>query len=195
MCLYEALDIDKDATESEIKQAHRKAAQRTHPDREGGDTKQFQRVTAAYHILKDPDRRAKYDATGDTDTNPDPVTDRLAQLFNAIIDADEFDCNVVDKCKSMLASAIQSCNLELNKIDHKILRLSAQADRIRTSGHNLFENILQSKIVDLQKKADHMNSEIALLNNVKILVDDYSDNNPQSSSTGVVWGGCLDSRA
>lgn len=40
-------------TEAELKRVYRKLAMKWHPDRPGGDAKQFDRVTAAYTILLD----------------------------------------------------------------------------------------------------------------------------------------------
>ena len=186
---YETLGVEPDASADEIKKAHRRAAQRSHPDREGGDTKQFQVVTAAYQLLKDPDRRAKYDETGETgDTVGDPATDRLAQLFNMIVESEEFDCNIIDKCKSHIASAVQQLKLELEKTEVKLVRLESQVGRIDTDGHNLFENILNAKIESLTKKITHCNAEVEILTKMKRTVGDYIDTSPPSSPTGTVWG-------
>ena len=185
---YETLGVEPDASADEIKKAHRRAAQRSHPDREGGDTKQFQVVTAAYQVLKDPERRAKYDETGETgDAAGDPVTDRLVQLFNMIVESEEFDCNIIDKCKSHIASAMQQLKLEQNKVDATLHRLESQVGRIGTDGHNLFENILNAKIESLAKKYKHLEDETEILSKMKELLDDYSDTSPPSSPTGDVW--------
>ena len=61
---YETLGVSKDATKQDIKKAYRKLAMKHHPDK-GGDQEQFKRITGAYDILSDPDKRAQYD-------NPSP---------------------------------------------------------------------------------------------------------------------------
>jgi curved DNA-binding protein CbpA len=58
--LYTWLGIEEDATRSEIKKAYRDQAKIHHPDR-GGDTDRFSRIQQAYHILMDPNKRARYD--------------------------------------------------------------------------------------------------------------------------------------
>ena len=58
---YEILGVSNTATADEIKKAYRKLASAHHPDKEGGDTKKFQEIQAAYAILSEPQKRAQYD--------------------------------------------------------------------------------------------------------------------------------------
>jgi DnaJ-class molecular chaperone len=57
---YSVLGIDKQATESQIRQAYRRLASQHHPDK-GGDTERFQEIQQAYDVLGDPQRRKEYD--------------------------------------------------------------------------------------------------------------------------------------
>jgi len=61
--LYETLGVDKNADEKEIKKAYRKLAVKHHPDK-GGDEGTFKEISAAYEILSDKEKRAKYDKFG-----------------------------------------------------------------------------------------------------------------------------------
>jgi len=51
----------------EIKRAYKRLARRYHPDINPGDrlaSAQFRQIAEAYETLSDPDRRHRYDATG-----------------------------------------------------------------------------------------------------------------------------------
>merc|ERR1719426_222912 len=61
---YKLLEVDKNATEPEIKKAYRKLAVKHHPDK-GGDPEKFKEITRAYEVLSDPDKRSKYDKYGE----------------------------------------------------------------------------------------------------------------------------------
>jgi curved DNA-binding protein CbpA len=61
---YEELGVPRHAPTDEIKKAHRKRAKKTHPDA-GGDPEAFARTQTALSVLTDPERRRKYDETGE----------------------------------------------------------------------------------------------------------------------------------
>lgn len=65
--LYTVLGVARTATSEEIKRAYRKLALDFHPDRNPGDKvaeESFKRVTNAYEVLDDPNKRAEYDRFG-----------------------------------------------------------------------------------------------------------------------------------
>lgn len=61
---YEVLGIAKGASADEIKKAYRKAAVKFHPDKEGGDEVKFKEASEAYEVLKDGQKRQRYDQFG-----------------------------------------------------------------------------------------------------------------------------------
>ncbi|MFW2349062.1 molecular chaperone DnaJ [Qipengyuania sp.] len=65
--LYELLGVSRDADGATIKSAYRKLAMKHHPDRNPGCNESestFKAVSAAYEVLKDPQKRAAYDRYG-----------------------------------------------------------------------------------------------------------------------------------
>ena len=61
---YEVLGVSKTASEDEIKKAFRKGAVKYHPDKEGGDEAKFKEINEAYEVLKDQQKRQRYDQFG-----------------------------------------------------------------------------------------------------------------------------------
>jgi DnaJ-class molecular chaperone len=62
---YEVLGVPRTASEAEIKKAFRALAKKHHPDTHAGDAgaqKRFQEISAAYDIVGDKDKRAKFDS-------------------------------------------------------------------------------------------------------------------------------------
>lgn len=61
---YEVLGVGKDASPDEIKKAFRRLAVLHHPDKEGGDETKFKEINEAYEVLKDTEKRKRYDQFG-----------------------------------------------------------------------------------------------------------------------------------
>lgn len=73
--LYAKLGLSKGASAAEIKKAYRKLAKELHPDRNKDNPKaaeRFSEVTAAYDLLSDDAKRARYDR-GEIDENGNPA--------------------------------------------------------------------------------------------------------------------------
>jgi DnaJ-class molecular chaperone len=61
---YTTLGVKKDATQNEIQKAYRRLAKKLHPDLNPGNKTaegKFKEVSAAYNVLGDPDKRARFD--------------------------------------------------------------------------------------------------------------------------------------
>lgn len=78
---YAILEVAETATTQQIRDAYKRAALKTHPDRVAADsperaqrTRKFQLVNDAYYTLSDPVRRRDYDAQRRLFTNANPAT-------------------------------------------------------------------------------------------------------------------------
>ena len=72
---YSILGVARGATETDIKKAYRKLAKELHPDKNKDNpkaTERFSQVTAAYDLLSDKDKRARFDR-GEIDGDGNPA--------------------------------------------------------------------------------------------------------------------------
>ncbi len=82
---YALLGVGHDASEDELKRAYRQRARELHPDSTGGDPEAeriFKETSLAYEVLRDPERRRRYDMFG-----PDGV-DASAQNMGDVFGGD-----------------------------------------------------------------------------------------------------------
>ena len=80
---YEVLGVSPQATAEEIKQAYRRLARESHPDRnpdDPGAEERFKELAAAYEVLSDPERRANFDRFGTAEAPSNPF-DIFAAFF------------------------------------------------------------------------------------------------------------------
>ena len=64
---YEVLEVERGASDEDLKKAFRRLAMQHHPDRNGGCTdseQRFKELNEAYSVLSDPNKRAAYDRFG-----------------------------------------------------------------------------------------------------------------------------------
>lgn len=95
--LYNRLDISYEAQPDDIKRAYKTKAKTLHPDSPGGSYDGFAELLEAYTILKDPDLKANYDATGIWSTMPSkedapPEVDFIAGMCEDYFAAKDAGC-------------------------------------------------------------------------------------------------------
>ena len=63
---YKTLDVQRTASQDEIKKAYRRLSKQFHPDinKEKSAEDKFKQIGEAYEVLKDPEKRKRYDALG-----------------------------------------------------------------------------------------------------------------------------------
>jgi curved DNA-binding protein len=63
---YETLGLERSASQEDVKRSYRKLARKYHPDvsKHTDAEDRFKELGEAYHVLKDPEKRAAYDRLG-----------------------------------------------------------------------------------------------------------------------------------
>jgi len=73
--LYKILEVDRNATEDQIKKSYRKLAMKWHPDKNQGNPdaeSKFKEISSAYEILSDQGKRQQYDQFGTVGDSGNP---------------------------------------------------------------------------------------------------------------------------
>lgn len=90
---YAVLGVSINASDLQIRDAYKRAALKTHPDRVSHNdpsrparTKKFQQVNDAYYVLSDPVRRRDYDATRTFSSSQRPSTNWAEEQFGDIFE-------------------------------------------------------------------------------------------------------------
>jgi len=91
--LYEILNVDKNASDEDIKKAYRKLAIKHHPDKNpGSDGSMFKSISQAYEVLSNSEKRQFYDRTGSIDGTEDAI--RQQEMFNNFFNPFGFNNNM-----------------------------------------------------------------------------------------------------
>jgi curved DNA-binding protein CbpA len=143
MTLYDDLGLAPDATEAEIKAAHRAHARKHHPDN-GGSTENFARGQRAYEVLIDPRRRQHYDQTGgESPRDPEAIerAEVLETIGQAVMqfiagDTDVERTDVAALAMQALRQAIAEAVANKAKLETGLERIDKAAKRFQLSAED-----------------------------------------------------------
>jgi curved DNA-binding protein CbpA len=177
--LYEILGVKVDATDAQIKRAFRKRAKRAHPDM-GGDPEKFREINHAYEVLSDPERRQRYNETGQGG-NPaaaDAHQKNIGILSGIILQAvqqNPLGCNPIEATRQIITNRIAQIRDTAGKDIEIANRLRHMAENVlrNREGENLISSVLENQANGGQEHAAKLTQEADALGEVLKMLDDY----------------------
>lgn len=119
MILYNILGVPPNATKKEIEKAYRAKAMKQHPD-QGGNIEQFRELTLAYSVLKDEERRKRYDTTGQVEREESKYDGRFRTLLReAFLNSD-----------TPIQAAIHKINQDIDQDEKRTQRLQHAKEKL-----------------------------------------------------------------
>lgn len=185
MSHYKTLGVEPTATPDQIKQAYRKLARRYHPDMncgeaEAGAKAMFQEVQAAYAVLSDPERRARYDATG-TDKAPPTVADEGREmLLKVFSDAITADGDPMQVAQSILRGAHDMLTQQRGQFERQAKRLERRSGKIKrkAGGENLAQMLIDQQLGNARRQLAELEHTMAVRDEAARLLEDYEFEKP-----------------
>lgn len=182
---YTTLGVPKDADGDALKRAYRKKSKKCHPDTAGTDEAQRE-INAAYAVLCDPDRRKRYDETGESEPPKDSALQELVTMFVGAVAEDTSDpLKFVSQQLSLTSRNVADQQEKYRKLAAKF-RLKADKVSRTGDGENLLATALRNQAAELERQAllgeEHLGKfarMLALLDEYKWKLDEPSiANNP-----------------
>lgn len=172
MTLYETLGVDPAATRDEIQAAYRAKAREHHPDR-GGDTETMQRVNRAYGVLADPDRRRRYDETGEGD-DIDPFENILMERIARAIASAQPGQNVVKVVRAQIQRETNEFGTTLVVLRQGLKRWEGRAEEFVSTGpRNLFAMAIRRKLEQERTQIAHLEEAIRQGERMMAIIDQH----------------------
>lgn len=182
MSLYDDLDLLPDATDAQIKAAHRKAAKRHHPDA-GGNREDFERVQRAALILRDPTMRERYDRDGTVDDEAMVDHELLGavNLMNEVFQAALANSHSLERtdiiggARAMLAESIRHVEQQQEGERKAKAKFEKAAKRLRHNGKgpNMLGQIIAEQISARQGQIERLALNLAAHERAMVLLDEY----------------------
>lgn len=178
---YRILKVKKKATQQEIKKAYHELAKKYHPDKENGNEEKFKKISEAYSILSNPEKRKYFDAFGFTNDSKMAKTSEIViiNFRNYIISAIESRTFKIEEVANKLNGEINHKkedikNIELRKKDLDYLSECVEVKKKRTK--NLFQisldqltEELEDGIKSKQHEIDQLKECIKIAKNYKTI--------------------------
>lgn len=185
--LYKVLDVDKEASDSEIKKAYRKKARTTHPD-QGGSEDEFIEVNKAYLVLIDPKKRTEYDTRGFVEDDLDMTTKMavsfITQQVSSLLDRpDILFLDMFEALHRITNQALKDGVFARQRLLKKEKQYKKILSKIKNKGENDFvENVIRKAIESISSSVEQTLMFEKVYRLVEVLLKDYSFEVEQNST-------------
>ena len=180
---YDILGVNKNASVQEIKKAYHKLAIKYHPDKSESDPDTFKKISEAYSILSDEDKRHQYDTTGISDFFIENPMDLFEQLMK------DFKPDIFSNFSDDLSKSFKSGNVTVKTFLYEPNVNDNLNDKIKKAVPdimNTFSNVLSGN----EHKVDNPN-KVNLVKNLMqttsslFMNDEKSDDSSDDSFVGL----------
>jgi hypothetical protein len=181
MNLYDVLGVSPDADQDALRKAHRRAVRATHPDK-GGNREDFEKVTHAYLVLRDPATRSRYDETGEHEVAPDNELAEIATILVGCFDQAMQSAggrytmaDLIDTTRRALKDRKANAQASLAQMEEAAETFTEVRERLTFTGGgaDVIAGGLGMKIAECQKLASQCRAEIANVERAEAYAADY----------------------
>lgn len=182
---YAILGLPKDASPEDVRKAYREKAKDSHPDT-GGNAKEFAIVKLAHDVLSDPDRRRKFDETGEiNETEPNTIDAQamslLAGAINGIIDGqhgqDPMTVDWVKVISGNLKDEIKAGEQKRKDLEgqlKKCEKVASKFKRKKKSEPNMVTLLMQQRIDHIKAMFKEIDKQISVFKRAIEMIEDYT---------------------
>lgn len=153
---YTVLGVEPTATEAEIKDAFRREAAKSHPDREDGSTERMKDVNMAWKILSDPAMRAQFDSGGGLGSKvvlENKARGLLVGMVQVLIRNTNTQADLIAGLRAAVTSQRQGCQESRVKTKAELVMLRERLRRLKGPPENFIASVIEGEI---QKGEAHL---------------------------------------
>lgn len=173
---YETLGVARTADGEVVRKAYRRKAQKLHPDKQGGSEAAFRAIQIAYDVLSDPDRKARYDQTGETAQRPTTESQALsyiAALLPQILDSGMpvSTLRLIDMLKNKAEFDSRAQQLERQKWEQMLTR---RQDALQRVSRGPLRMILDSDIARITQGLQQIDERLVVIARADEIISEHS---------------------
>lgn len=180
--LYEILGVKKTASEREIRKAFLKKSKQHHPDK-GGDPEAFKELVAAHNILRDPEKRGKYDNGEDPDTIQSQYASEDQQILATVMTLfvqcvslnDPEQVDVIEQIRLNLQNNMATLQNNIRQQQNEIKKFETVIKRLKCKDNrNIFAESAAAQIDNIKRTIAQLETQKKIGEGARKFLESYS---------------------